>query len=112
MKNFLWGFGYAARGLGAGWRGQVNFKVMVALAAAAVALGWYRGIGCLEWSAVILSIGLVLALELVNTAGEALVDILSPGFDPRYGRIKDLLAGSVLIASIAAGAVGVLVLVF
>jgi len=45
----------------------------------------------------------------VNTAGEGLVDILCPEHDPRYGRVKDLLAAASLIAAIAAAIVGMVV---
>jgi diacylglycerol kinase len=106
MKPFLMGFVFAGRGLLAGWRGQRNIKVMVSLALLAVVLGWWLKISSLEWAAITLAVGLVLSLELVNTAGEKLVDLLSPEFDPRYGRVKDILAGAVLVAAIFAAIVG------
>ena len=84
-------------------------QVMLAMGAAAVALGLVLGLTRGEWSAVALAIGLVLSVELVNTAGEQLVDLLHPEHDPRWGRIKDLLAGASLVASLAAAVVGVLV---
>ena len=62
-----------------------------------------------SWELLSLQLGLVLALELVNTAGEQLVDLLHPEHDPRWGRIKDLLAGASLVAALAAAVVGVLV---
>ena len=66
-------------------------------------------ISLMEWCLVTLAMGLVLSLELLNTAGEKLVDILSPDHDPRYGMVKDILAGAVLIAALAAALVGSLV---
>lgn len=112
MGRFLMGFVHAGRGIAAGLRGQTNLKVMLALAMVAVGLGFHRRLDALEWSVIALCIGLVLALELVNTAGEKLVDILSPGHDPRFGRIKDILAGAVLTAAGCAAVAGVLVLFF
>lgn len=109
MKKFLMGFVFAGRGIAQGLKGERNFRVMLAVAAVAVALGFQQGISRLEWVAVVLCVGLVLSLELVNTAGERLVDILSPEHDPRYGRVKDILAGAVLVASMAAAVVGILV---
>lgn len=111
MKKFLMGFVYAGRGIAAALRDELNLKIMVAVAAAAVALGFYRGLSRLEWAAVIICIGLVLALELFNTAAERLVDILSPQHDPRYGMIKDITAGAVLVASLAAAVVGMLIFI-
>ncbi len=109
MKPFLMGFVFAARGLRAGWSGQRNIKVMLGLALLAGGLGWWLEITSLEWAVISLSCGLVLSLELINTAGEKLVDILSPEIDPRYGRIKDILAGAVLVAAMFAAVAGAVV---
>jgi len=106
MKRFFRSFGYAFRGIGPGLRGQVNIFVMLAAAAGAIALGVYYGISALEWALIVAMIGLVLSLELLNTAGEKLVDILSPEKDDRYGQVKDILAAAVLIASVTAAIVG------
>ena len=111
MKGFLMGFAYAFAGLKAGWKGQRNIKVMVGLGFLAVVLGWWLGITKFEWAVVALACGLVLALELLNTAGEKLVDILSPEMNPRYGEIKDILAGSVLVAAIFSAIAGALIFI-
>jgi undecaprenol kinase len=58
-----------------------------------------------------LSISLVLALELINSALEALIDHLHPDVAPAIKIAKDAAAGAVLLASIAAALVGVLMLV-
>ncbi len=108
MTGFFNGFVYAWRGITAGVSGR-NFRVMLVAATAVIILGILLGISRLEWALVILAMGLVLGLELLNTAGEKLVDILSPDHDPRYGMMKDLLAGGVLIAALAAAVVGTLV---
>lgn len=105
------GFVFAGRGIAAAMKGELNIKVMLAVAAFAVGLGFYRHLSSLEWAVIILCIGLVLALEILNTAGEKLIDILSPDHDPRFGQVKDILAGAVLTASVAAGVVGVLIFV-
>jgi len=108
MTGFLKGFVYAWRGLAAGAEGR-NFRVMLAIAVAVVFLGFINKISPEEWALVSLATGLVLGLEMVNTAGEKLVDILSPGHDPRFGLVKDILAGAVLIAALAATVVGVVI---
>ncbi len=106
MMRFFRSFGYAFRGLASGLQGQVNIFVMLGVAVVAVALGACYAISALEWALIVAMIGLVLSLELLNTAGEKLVDILSPQKDNRYGQVKDILAAAVLIASIAAAIVG------
>lgn len=109
MRRFLRGFGYAARGIRYALAGQVNILVMLALAVVAVVLGAVFGIARVEWMVLVAMIGLVLSLELLNTAGEKLVDILSPERDERYGRVKDILAGAVLVAATAAAVAGALI---
>ena len=79
------------------------------MTAAVILLGYMGKISRLEWALVILAMGLVLGMEMLNTAGEKLVDVLSPEHDSRYGMVKDLLAGGVLMAAVAAAVVGVLV---
>ena len=108
MILFLKGFVYAWRGVAAGASGR-NFRVMLGAAGAATILGYFLGISRVEWVLVTLTMGLVMALELLNTAGEKLIDILSPGHDPRYGMVKDILAGAVLVAALVAAVAGALV---
>ena len=46
--------------------------------------------------------GLVISLEVLNTAIEKLVDVVSPGYAKEAGLVKDIAAGAVLVAAIAA----------
>ena len=108
MSGFLKGFVYAWRGIVAGAAGR-NFRVMLAAAVIVIILGFFLNISPMEWCLVTLAMGLVLSLELFNTAGEKLVDILSPDHDPRYGMVKDILAGAVLVAAVVAALVGAMV---
>lgn len=61
----------------------------------------------LERALILLSIVLVLTLELANTALERVMDILKPRIHPYARVIKDVMAGSVLLASLAALAIGI-----
>jgi diacylglycerol kinase (ATP) len=54
-------------------------------------------------------IGLVWTAEGVNTAIEAVVDLASPDMHPLAGKAKDVAAGAVLLAALAAVVVGLLV---
>lgn len=109
MMAFLKGFAYAAQGITVGSKGR-NFRVMLLAAVVVTGLAWWLDVSAVQGALLALSMGLVLALELVNTAGEMLVDILSPEHDERYGRVKDVLAGAVLVAAVATAVVGLLVL--
>ncbi len=63
-----------------------------------------------EWCWLVLAIALVWLAEAFNTAIEDICDRICPDFDPAIGRIKDLAAGGVLVASLAAATIGLLTL--
>ena len=63
----------------------------------------------LEWCAIVAAIGLVWTAEGLNTALEALTDLVSPGEHPLAGRAKDMAAGAVLCAAIAAAIIGAII---
>ncbi len=64
------------------------------------------------WAVVALTIGAVLAVELMNSAFEALVDHLHPDRHPEIRIIKDMDAGGVLLVSLGALVVGGLLILF
>jgi diacylglycerol kinase len=74
-----------------------------------VAAAFWLGINTVEWLAVLLCIGLVLGLEMVNTAIEKLADHLHPQEHKHIGLVKDVAAGAVLWAAALSAVVGVLV---
>jgi diacylglycerol kinase len=102
-------FADAGRGV-AGLFSEANARVQLAVAAAVVALGLWLDVARGDWALLALAIGLVLAAEAANTALEALADRVEPERHPLVGRAKDAAAGAVLLASLAAAAVGLLVL--
>lgn len=105
MRRDPIGLRHALRGVAVVWREQRNFRIEVALGAAALALTAWLGASPVP---VLLCCGLVLAAEAVNSAIEALVDLASPTRDPRAGRAKDVAAGAVLLAAATSVAVGVI----
>jgi len=109
VKNFLRSFVFAGRGIGVGAQGR-NFRIMMAASVAVLGLAWRLELPVTQGAILVLCLVLVLSLELFNTAGEMLVDVLSPGHDERYGRIKDVLAGAVLVAAVGAVVVGLLII--
>lgn len=64
----------------------------------------------IEFGLLALSILFVLAAELFNTAVEAVVDLVSPGYHPLARTAKDTAAGAVLVAACGAAVVGYLIL--
>lgn len=103
-------FGYAFKGIAVFLATQPNAWVHLTATVAVVALGFGFGITSGEWVALILAMGMVWAAEAMNTAIEWLTDLVSPDYHPLAGKVKDVAAGAVLLAAIAAAIVGLLVL--
>jgi diacylglycerol kinase len=95
-------FGYAIAGIGHAWRTQAHLRVHVGIAVLALVLAWALALTPAEWAVVLATITLVLALELLNTAIEAAVDLASPDYHPLAKVAKDVTAGAVLVAAIGA----------
>jgi len=100
----------AARGLASLVATEPNARIHLLATLAVVALGLWLGIGSADWRWIGLAIALVWIAEAMNTALEALADAVHPERDARVGRAKDLAAGAVLVAAIAAAAIGFSVL--
>lgn len=99
-------FVYAANGLRASFADQRNLKVQSVIAVIAIAAGLYYDISATEWCLILLCMGLVMGLELMNSAVERLVDLITMERRPAAGKVKDMAAGAVLFASIIAVIVG------
>jgi len=99
--------GFALAGIRTGWAREASFRSQARLAAGAfVALLVLRP-APVWWGLVALCCAIVLALELINSAMEAVIDLLHPGIHPSIKVAKDMLAGAVLVMSFAALAVAV-----
>lgn len=86
----------------------MKFHVLVAVAV--VMAGVFLGISALEFAVLTLTITMVFAAEIVNTAIEAIVDLTTQDRHPLARTAKDCAAGAVLVC--AAGAVFVGIFVF
>lgn len=67
-------------------------------------------VSSLEFILLVICVSFVLFAELMNTAVELCVDIVSPGYHPLAKHAKDVAAGAVLIAAIGAAVMGCLIL--
>jgi diacylglycerol kinase (ATP) len=86
---------------------MVQFSISILM----ILAGFVFQISRLEWIMQILAFGLVLSIEGLNTAVEKIADFIHPEFHDRIGFIKDIAAGAVFFAAIAAIAVGMLIYV-
>ena len=104
------GFRYAGEGLRYAIASQRNFRFHLSAALAAIMLGLWLRIPLQSWAFLALTIGAVLVMELLNTAAETLVDLVSPEYNPLAKQVKDLMAAAVLVAAIVSIVVGLVTL--
>ena len=111
MKKQSWAFSFrcALNGIFYALSTQRNMRVHALMTLVVLGWGWYFSISRLEWVALILTIGMVLTAELINTALEKAVDLITLKRHPLAGLAKDLAAGAVLVTAIIAVIVGVLI---
>lgn len=76
-----------------------------------VGLGTFLGLATAEWIAILLCITVVIALELVNTAVEACVDLVTRETHPIARTAKDVSAGAVLVGVVGSVLIGAVIFV-
>lgn len=86
-----------------------NIKIMLAAGVLAVLAGLILRIDALSWCCVLLCCGAVIVTELINTAIETIVDLVSPEFHPLAGRAKDVAAAASWFISFISALVGAIV---
>ena len=104
-------FGYAFQGIFNTIRTERNIKIHCAAAILVTIFGIWLQISKTEWMICFILFGLILALELVNTAVEATVDLFTEERKPLAKKAKDAAAGAVLVAAIFAAVIGILIFV-
>lgn len=108
MSDFNKSLSYAINGLKIVLR-EKHVKIHLIIAFLVISSGFYFQISLTEWSIVLICIGVVLSLEIMNTAIEHFVDLVEPNQNPKAGAIKDLAAGAVLIFSIISAIIGIMI---
>lgn len=106
-------FGYAFQGIFNTIRTERNIKIHCAAAILVTIFGIWLQISKTEWMICFILFGLILALELVNTAVEATVDLFTEERErkPLAKKAKDAAAGAVLIVAIFAAVIGILIFI-
>jgi diacylglycerol kinase len=90
-------------------RSELHLQFHAVATVVVIGLGFYFALTATEWMMVALAVGTVWSAELVNTAIEALTDLVSPEYHPLAGKAKDVAAGAVLVTAIAALLVGLFI---
>jgi len=107
----LWNaLGYSRDGIGAAWKNEAAFREEVLLAVVAIPLALYLGRSGGDRALLVGSIILVLIVEILNSAVEAVVDKASPEKHELAKRAKDMGSAAVLLSLVNAAAIWACVL--
>ena len=110
-KSLINSFKYACMGIKSAIKSERNMKIHVLATLIVIAFGFILGLDPLEWVACIFSIVIVISSEMLNTAIETVVDLVSPNINPLAKKAKDIAAGSVLVMAIGAFLVGLIIFI-
>ena len=111
MKKFINSFSYPIKGLRYAYKNEQNLAVDVGIALLVVIFGFLFRINKYEWAILVLTIGLVISCELINTAIEAVVDLVTEEYHPLAKVAKDTSAAAVLVFALGAIVVGLIIFV-
>lgn len=100
MKKRLNAFRFALTGIHTFFNETFHAKIHALAAVFAIAGGFWFKLSAIEWMFLILSIFLVFMTEMINSAIEYVVDLISPEQNSLAKKAKDVAAGAVLLAAI------------
>lgn len=102
-------FGYALQGIREALQSEPHLRFHALATVVVIGLGLWLHVSRHDWALLALAIGAVWTAELLNTAVETIINLVSPDFHPLAGRAKDVAAGAVLLMALAAVVVGLLI---
>lgn len=111
MKKFLKSFVYAFNGIFTSIKNERNIKIHIVIMILAIIFGIILKISKTEWLICIILFGLVISMELINSAIEKVVDLVTKEKNEQAKIIKDTAAGAVLVTAIAAAIIGFMIFV-
>lgn len=100
----------ALRGIAVAWLQERHMKLHSLTALVVALMAWIAGVDAISWAVLMLCVGLVVSLELMNSALERLSNRVTTEIDPLIRDAKDMSAAAVLTASIFAAIVGLILL--
>ena len=102
-------FKYAIEGIIVNLKTERNLRIHFLVSVLVILFGFILKISLYEWIACIVLFGLIISLELMNTAFEKLVDLCMPKINPNAKFIKDTAAASVFISAIMSIIIGIII---
>ena len=110
-KNRAMSFKYAFEGIVTAIKQEPNIQIHCVIAFLIILLGLIFNISKTDWLFVIIFTGLVISVEMTNTAIEAVVDSFTEKEHPTAKLAKDISAGAVLVVSISSAIAGLIIFI-
>lgn len=111
LSRLLKSFGYALSGISAAVQKERNMQIHIFSGIAAICFSVFFSISKMEWLFILLAIGGMLCLELLNTAVERVVDLVTEEYHPIAKQAKDMAAGAVLVYACISVLIGLIIFV-
>lgn len=111
IDHLITKFKHALAGIVAGVAHDRSLRVHFIIALVVIVLFAWLRVGVIEWSLILLGIGIIISLEYLNSSIELLCDHVHAEFHETIKKIKDFGAAAVLVSSITVGVMGLLILV-
>ncbi|MFC5045017.1 diacylglycerol kinase [Aquimarina hainanensis] len=106
IQGRLRGTKYAVKGALLLLKTEPSIQVQAGIGVVMTIAGFYFEITATEWILQTFAIGLIMSIEGLNTAAEAIADFVHPDYHDKIGFIKDVAAGAVFIAAVTAVIIG------
>ncbi len=110
-KSFIESIRYAWRGVIYVLKSEPNFRIQLVVAGLVLILAWMLQLSFVQVSVLVITITLVVVMEVVNTVVEGLADVVHPDQHEEVRKVKDMMAGAVMLVSVSAIVVGLFVFV-
>ena len=109
IKKLINSFTYPIKGLKYAYRNEQNLTVDVGISILVLIASFIFKLELTEWVVVIFTIGAVISLELVNTAIEAAIDLVTEEYHPLAKVAKDTSAAAVFVMAVVAVIIGIVI---
>lgn len=109
--RFIAAFRYAVAGVIYAFKTERNFKIHIFAAIVVLLFAFFLSVSRIEWIILILVICVTITLELVNTAIENVVNLITVERHPLAKVAKDVAAGAVLVSSLASVIIGLIIFI-
>jgi diacylglycerol kinase (ATP) len=87
-----------------------NLKIQVFIGLLVIIISIFLGISKIEFVIILFIIFFVIILELLNSCFENFIDLIFPEYNKKIGKLKDVMAGTVLLSSVLSVIIGFLIL--